>query len=179
MKQACSWVSSCIAGTIAVFLYAAGCTDTETNADKADTTAETGSHAAGAVSKGPRGGPGDSIHAVDVSEEQMQAKQEGNAMDTGNQASGAGREEASTNSRQFADAVELVKEGMSEEQVLAILGEPDSKEPQRWIYRATSAPRAPKAGEHLITGAVIQLRSGKVTEVNLAWIDAGGSGLTR
>ncbi|MBD3240974.1 MAG: hypothetical protein GF331_10350 [Chitinivibrionales bacterium] len=65
---------------------------------------------------------------------------------------------------------------MNEKEVLEILGEPNEKEPERWIYRTSAGLQAPKPGHHVIVGAVILLESGKVTKVNLAWIDALGSG---
>lgn len=75
---------------------------------------------------------------------------------------------------QFTTRIDLVKEGMSEREVLALLGSPNQRSQSAWIYNQLEHPRMPRPGETLIVGAKITFDSGVVKKIDRYWIDATG-----
>ena len=69
-----------------------------------------------------------------------------------------------TDSEMLAAKFEKVKEGMTEQQVLRIMGDPQHREAAAWQYTLT---RAPQAGEQLMIYQVI-FRDHKVVQKQIA-----------
>ncbi len=75
---------------------------------------------------------------------------------------------------QFTSRIDLVKEGMSEGEVLTLLGPPNKRSQGSWTYNQLEQPRMPRPGETLVVGAKITFESGVVKKVDRYWVDATG-----
>ncbi len=76
---------------------------------------------------------------------------------------------------EFNQKIRLVKEGMTEKEVLAILGAPDDRGNTLWIYsKFEGTARPPKIGEQYFYGAELSFENGVLKKISTAWVDATG-----
>jgi outer membrane protein assembly factor BamE (lipoprotein component of BamABCDE complex) len=76
---------------------------------------------------------------------------------------------------EFNQRIPLVKKGMTEKEVLNILGSPHNKENNKWFYNKFEGEmRPPNVGEQRFYGATLYFEKGLVKEIYLSWIDATG-----